>query len=91
MKPKKYSTEKNINKLKEVEVLISQGMSPHEASRQAGISLRTYYRWRKDCGRMRVDQAQRLISLEKENLRLENLVEDQDLVIKLHRNALSAH
>ena len=62
--------EKNIQKLREVEVLISQGLNPPEASKQAGISIRTFYRWRKEHGRMRVDQAKRLIDLENENLRL---------------------
>jgi len=70
MHSEKQKAEKNIQKLRKVEVLISQGLNPPEASRQAGISIRTYYRWRKEYGRMRMDQAKRLIDLENENLRL---------------------
>ena len=44
----KHKAEKNIQKLRDVEALISQGMNPPDASRQANISIRTFYRWRKD-------------------------------------------
>ena len=77
MRSQKYKSEKNIQKLKEIEALISQGVNPPDASRQAGISIRTFYRWRKDYGRMRADQAKRLIDLEKENLRLKHLMADK--------------
>lgn len=70
MHSEKQKAEKNIQKLKEVEGLISQGMNPPEASRQVRISIRTFYRWRKEYGRMRVDQGKRLIDFENENLRL---------------------
>ena len=66
----KFSTEKIIVKLREAEVLISQGMDADEASRQIGVSRQTFYRWRKEFGGMRVDQARRLKILQKENLRL---------------------
>ena len=77
MSSQKHKAEKNIQKLRDVEALISQGLNPPDASRQADISIRTFYRWRKDYGRMRVDQARRLIDLEKENLRLKHLVSDK--------------
>ena len=70
MRPGKFSTEKIIVKLREAEVLISQGMDADEASRQIGVSRQTFYRWRKEFGGMRVDQARRLKILQKENLRL---------------------
>ncbi|TFB08928.1 IS3 family transposase, partial [Candidatus Marinimicrobia bacterium MT.SAG.3] len=57
MRPRKYTTEKIIVKLREAEVLISQGMDVDEVSRQIGVSRQTYYRWRKEFGGMRVDQA----------------------------------
>ncbi|TFB10015.1 IS3 family transposase, partial [Candidatus Marinimicrobia bacterium MT.SAG.3] len=57
MRPRKYTTEKIIIKLREAEVLISQGMDVDEVSRQIGVSRQTYYRWRKEFGGMRVDQA----------------------------------
>ena len=65
MRPRKYTTEKIIIKLREAEVLISQGMDADEASRQIGVSRQTFYRWRKEFGGMRVDQARRLKVLQK--------------------------
>ena len=89
MRPRKYSTEKIIVKLREAEVLISQGMDADEASRQIGVSRQTYYRWRKEFGGMRVDQARRLKVLEKENLRLKHIVADKELDIQILKETLS--
>ncbi len=89
MRPRKYSTEKIIVKLREAEVLISQGMDVDEASRQIGVSRQTYYRWRKEYGGMRVDQARRLKVLEKENMRLKHLVADKELDIQILKETLS--
>ena len=72
MRPRKFSTEKIIVKLREAEVLISKGMDAYEVSRQIGVSRQTFYHWRKEFGGMRIDQARRLKVLEKENLRLVN-------------------
>ncbi|MCH8304843.1 MAG: transposase [Candidatus Marinimicrobia bacterium] len=89
MRPRKYSTEKIIVKLREAEVLISQGMDVDEVSRQIGVSRQTFYRWRKEYGGMRVDQARRLKLLEKENLRLKHLVADKELDIQILKETLS--
>ena len=89
MRPRKFTTEKIIIKLREAEVLISQGMDADEASRQIGVSRQTYYRWRKEFGGMRVDQARRLKVLEKENLRLKHLVADKELDIQILKETLS--
>ena len=89
MRPRKYSTEKIIVKLREAEVLISQGMDVDEVSRQIGVSRQTFYRWRKEFGGMRVDQARRLKVLEKENLRLKHLVADKELDIQILKETLS--
>ena len=89
MRPRKYSTEKIIVKLREAEVLISQGIDADEASRQIGVSRQTFYRWRKEFGGMRVDQARRLKVLEKENLRLKHLVADKELDIQILKETLS--
>jgi transposase-like protein len=59
-----------LNKLREAEVLLSQGLTVGEASRKLGVTEQTYYRWRKEYGGMRVEQAKRLKELEKENTRL---------------------
>ena len=89
MRPRKFSTEKIIVNLREAEVLISQGMDADEASRQIGVSRQTYYRWRKEFGGMRVDQARRLKVLEKENMRLKHLVADKELDIQILKETLS--
>jgi len=65
--------------LREAEVLLNQGSTVGEVCRKLNISEQTYYRWRKDYGGMRVDQAKRLKELEKENARLKKLVADLSL------------
>ena len=73
---KAFKPEQIIGKLREAEVLLSQGLTVGEASRKLGVTEQTYYRWRKEYGGMRVDQAKRLQELEKENTRLKRLVAD---------------
>ena len=68
-----------MNKLREAEVLLSQGLTVGEASRKLGVTEQTYYRWRREYGGMRVEQAKRLKELEKENSRLKKLVADISL------------
>ena len=82
-----YTPEQVINKLREVEVLISQGASTPEASRKVGITEQTYYRWRREYGGMRIEQARRLKDLEKENARLKKLVADLSLDISILKEA----
>jgi putative transposase len=65
--------------LREAEVLLSQGAQVSEVWRKLGVSEQTYYRWRKDYGGMRIDQAKRLKELEQENTRLKKLVADLSL------------
>jgi transposase-like protein len=79
MRKRAYTPEQIINKLREVEILLSQGLAVVEASKKIGVTAQTYYRWRKDYGGMRVDQARRLRELEKENVRLKRLVADLSL------------
>ncbi len=74
-----FKPEQIINKLREAEVLLSQGSTVGEASRKLGVTEQTYYRWRKEYGGMRVEQAKRLQELEKENTRLKKLVADISL------------
>jgi len=76
---KRYTAEQIIGMLREAEILQSQGMTIGEISRKLGITEQTYYRWRKEYGGMRVDQAKRLKELEKENVRLKKLVADLSL------------
>ena len=75
--PKKgYNPEQIIHKLREAEVLLSQGVAVGEVCRKIGVTDVTYYRWRKEYGGMRVDQAHRLKELEQENSRLKKVVAD---------------
>ncbi len=76
---KGYTPEQIINKLREAEIHINQGISIAEASRKIAITQQTYYRWRKEYGGLRIEQAKRLKSLEKENTRLKKLIADLSL------------
>jgi len=84
---KTYTPEQIINKLREVEILISQGATSVEASRKIGVTEQTYYRWRREYGGMRVDQAKRLKELERENTRLKKLVAELSLDISILKEA----
>ena len=79
MSKKGYKAEQIIGKLREAEILLNQGATVGEASRKIGVTEQTYYRWRKEYGGMRVEQAKRLKELEKENTRLKKLVADLSL------------
>jgi len=79
MAKKRHTPEQIIGKLREAEVLLSQGRSTPETCKQIGISEQTYYRWRKEYGGLRLDQAKRLKELERENARLKKLVAEQAL------------
>ncbi len=79
MTKKGFTAEQIIGKLREAEVLLAQGTTVAEVSRKLGITEQTYYRWRREYGGMRVEQARRLKELEKENGRLKRLVADLTL------------
>ena len=76
---KRHTAEQIIAKLREVEVALAKGQPLVDVVRKLEISEQTYYRWRKEYGGLRVDQAKRLKELEKENGRLKKLVADQAL------------
>ena len=76
---KAYTPEQIINKLREAEIMLSQGATLAVIWKKIGVSDCTYYRWRKEYGGMRVEQAKRLQELEKENGRLKRLVADISL------------
>ena len=79
MTKKGYTPEQIINKLREAEIHINQGMTIAEVSRKIGVTEQTYYRWRKEYGGLRIEQAKKLKALEKENTRLKKLVADISL------------
>jgi transposase-like protein len=76
MAQKRHTAEQIISKLRQVEVAQAQGMTIPQAVKQIGVTEQTFYRWRKEYGGMRLDQAKRLKELEKENARLKRLVAD---------------
>jgi transposase-like protein len=76
MSRRRHTAEQIIGKLREAEVLQAKGMSMEEVLRQLGVSDATYYKWRKEYGGLRVDQAKRLKELEQENSRLRRVVSD---------------
>ncbi len=76
---KSFTPEQVINKLREAEVLLSQGTTLAIVLKKIGVSDATYYRWRKEYGGMRIEQAKRLKELEVENSRLKKLVADLSL------------
>lgn len=91
MPRKTYKPEEIIRKLREAEVLLGQGQSAEEVCRKIGVTGNTYYRWRKEYGGLRVDQAHKLKELEKENFRLKRLVADQALDIQILKEAASGN
>ena len=78
-KARKHTPEQIVNTLRQIEVALSSGKTAPAASREAGITEQTYYRWRKEYGGLKVDQAKRLKELEQENSKLKRLVADLSL------------
>lgn len=76
MPKKKFSPEQIVSMLREAEVLVGKGQNIQEVCRTLGVTDQTYYRWRKEYGGLRVDQAKRLKELEQENTRLKKVVAD---------------
>lgn len=79
MARKRFSAEQIITKLREAEVELSKGKAVGQVVRKLGVTEQTYYRWRKEYGGMKVEQAKRLKELESENSRLKKLVADLSL------------
>jgi putative transposase len=79
MARKRFSAEQIITKLREAEVELAKGKPVVQMVRKLGVTEQTYYRWRKEYGGMKVEQAKRLKELEVENARLKKLVADLSL------------
>ncbi len=79
MSRKRFLVEQIINHLREAEVLLAQGQTVGEICRRIGVSEQSYYRWRREYGGLKVDQARRLKDLEQENARLKRAVADLTL------------
>jgi putative transposase len=79
MANKRHTAEQIISKLREAEVFLAKGVKIAQVCGRLGITEQTYYRWRKEYGGVRTDQAKRLKDLEKENARLKRVVADLTL------------
>ena len=91
MPRKKHSAEEVIGKLREAEVLLSQDKKVAEVSRILGVTEQTYFRWRKEYGGLKKDQARRLKELERENARLKKAVADLTLDKLILKEAASGN
>lgn len=87
MRRKRFSAEQVVNKLREADVLLSQGRTVAQVCKQIGVTDQTYYRWRREFGGMKTYQVKRLKELEKENARLKKLLADAELDKAILREA----
>lgn len=91
MSKKRYKPEEIVSKLRQVDVLTSQGKTVAEAIRSIGVTEVTYYRWRQEYGGLKSDQVKRLKDLEQENLRLRKAVSDLTLEKLILKEAASGN
>ena len=91
MPKKRFSAEQIVTLLRQIEVLMAQGKSAPVAYRDAGISLRSFYRWRKEYGGLEIDQAKRMKDLERENARLKRFVADLSLEKQVLKDVASGN
>lgn len=91
MPRKRFTSEQIIGKLREAEVSLAKGKSVPLACKQIGVTEQTYYRWRKEYGGLKVEQAKKLKELEKENARLKKLVANMALDNDILREAASGN
>ena len=91
MARKRFTAEQIISKLREAEVLLAQGQKMGQVCKRIGVTEQTYYRWRKEYGGLRLDQAKRLKVLEKENVWLKKLVADLSLDNQILKEASSGN
>ena len=91
MKRKTHSPEQIVRMLREADAKIAAGSTVEQICRELGISDATYYTWRKNYGKMRLNQVRRLKELEKENSRLKRLVADLSLDNAILKEALSGN
>ena len=91
MPRKRYTAEQIITKLREAEVELAKGQNIAQVCRKLGIGDQAYYRWRREYGGLRVDQAKRLKDLERENSRLKKVVADLALDKAILKEAASGN
>ena len=79
MGKKRHKPEEIVTKLRQIDVLVSQGQAVADAIRAIGVTEVTYYRWRKEFGGLKSEQVKRLKAVEAENARLRKAVADLTL------------
>jgi putative transposase len=87
MSRKRYSAEEIVNRLRQADVELARGKTVSIVCKQIGITDQTYFRWRKEYGGLKVDQAKRFKELEQENARLKRLLADAELDKAILREA----
>jgi transposase-like protein len=91
MPMKMYKTEQIVNLLRQVEVEIADGKTTPQACKEAEITQQTYYRWRKECGGLKLDQAKRMKELERENAKGKRLVAELSLEKQILKDVASGN
>jgi hypothetical protein len=91
MPMKMYKTEQIVNLLWQVEVEIANGKTTPQACKEAESTQQTYYRWRKECGGLKLDQAKRMKELERENAKGKRLVTELSLEKQILKDVASGN
>ena len=91
MSRNRYTPEQIISMLREAEVALSQGQTVGQDCRVLGVSEQSYYRWRREYGGLKIDQAKRLKDLSKENVRLRRAISDLTLDKLILKEALEGN
>lgn len=91
MPKKRHKPEEIVAKLRQVDVLVSQGQSVADAIRSIGVTEVSYYRWRREFGGLKADQVKRMKELEAENARLRRAVADLTLDKLILKEAASGN
>ena len=91
MSRKRYTPEQIISMLREAEVALSQGQTVGQVCRVLDVSEQSYYRWRREYGGLKIDQAKRLKDLVKENVRLRRAISDLTLDKLILKEALEGN
>ena len=91
MPMKRYKPEQIVNLLRQIEVEIANGKTTPQACKEADITQQTYYRWRKEFGGLKLDQAKRMKELERENAKLKRLVAELSLEKQILKDVASGN
>ena len=89
MASKRFTAEQIVNRLRQADVELAKGLKVPQVCKKLGIHEQTYYRWRREYGGMKVEQARRLKELEKENAQLKRLLAEAELDKAILREAAS--